>query len=253
MTTATNQPRVVGIIPARWGSTRFPGKPLHPIAGKPLIQHVWERCLQSTKLNAVAVATDDDRIATAARGFGAEVTMTSPDHPSGTDRCEEALRSLGETATHAINIQGDEPLIDPTLIDRLADALTGDPTLQMVTAASPTGDPATTANSDVVKVVCNTAGDALYFSRAPIPFSREDPTPPQSLRHQGIYGFRANFLTRFVNLPPSPLELAEGLEQLRALEAGTRIRVLVTKDSAIGVDTPASVAIVEQLLLDTST
>lgn len=248
MTETTSKPSVIGIIPARWASTRFPGKPLHPIAGKPLLQHVWERCQACSQLSSTVVATDDDRIANAATAFGATVTMTSPDHPSGTDRIAEAARNVGSDFTHAINIQGDEPLIDPALIDLLATTLLDDPDLPFVTAANPITDPADITDPNVVKVVLRLDGDALYFSRSPIPSAPALPSHT-FFRHMGIYGYRCDFLGQFVAWPPSPLEQTERLEQLRALENGARIRVLITSDTSIGVDTPEHVAMVEKLLL----
>jgi len=239
---------VVGIIPARWGSSRFPGKPLHLIAGKPLVQHVWERCSECARLDATLIATDDARIFAACQAFGAEVVMTRAEHPTGTDRLAEALASVPR-ATHVINIQGDEPLIDPALIDALAAAITADPTLDMVTAANPM-DPHDPAVSDpnVVKVVAALDGRALYFSRSPLPFFRQSVPGMGVLRHKGIYAYRRDFLQRFVSWPPSPLEIAESLEQLRALENSASILVLLTNDSSPGVDTPAQAIEAERLL-----
>ena len=239
---------LLGVLPARWGSTRFPGKPLHLIAGKPLIQHVWERCQQCSRLDEILVATDDVRILDAVTAFGGRAVMTSPDHPTGTDRIAEAARQLPH-ATHIVNIQGDEPLIDPALIDELAAAIAGDPTLDMVTAANPL-DPADPAVSDpnVVKVVTALDGRALYFSRSPLPYFRNPVPGLQVLRHKGIYAYSRAFLERFVTWPPSPLELAESLEQLRALEHGASIRVLLTHDSSPGVDTPEQALAVERML-----
>ena len=246
---------VLGVIPARWGATRFPGKPLALIAGKPLVQRVWERARAAAKLDAVLIATDDERIANAARGFGAEVVMTSPDHPSGTDRIAEAARVFAAErgpVSHVVNIQGDEPTIDPALIDVLAETLLADPTLDMVTAATPLHDAAELRNPNCVKVVLARTGDALYFSRAPIPFfgAVDAAEAVRPLRHQGIYGYTSRFLADFVRWPPSPLEKAERLEQLRALENGARIRVVVTARESLGVDAPEDVARVEKVLLD---
>ncbi len=239
--------RVVGVIPARWGSTRFPGKPLHLIAGKELLRHVWERSCRARKLDAVIIATDEMRIAEAAFAWGAEVALTSPRHPSGTDRIAEVIRNAPEFS-HVINIQGDEPLIDPKLIDRLVRQLQADPTLEMITAAHPLEKLADSASPHQVKVVLNRIQDALYFSRAAIPFQR-DVSPARTLRHQGIYGYRRDLLLRFVRWKPSPLERAEALEQLRALENGVRIRVVVTGGGWPGVDTLAEVEAVERELL----
>lgn len=246
------QQHIVGILPARWGSTRFPGKPLHLIAGKPLIQHVWEQCRKCRRLDELFIATDDPRIMEAAASFGARAVMTSPDHPTGTDRLAEAVRAL-TGADIILNIQGDEPLIDPGLIDELAEAMVADPTLDMATAANPL-DPADPAVHDpnVVKVVTAISGRALYFSRSPLPFFRNPVEGLPVMRHKGIYAYRRHFLERFVSWPPSPLERAESLEQLRALENGASIKVLLTHDTSPGVDTPEQAAYVESILLSTS-
>ena len=248
---------LIGIIPARWGATRFPGKPLAIIAGKPLVQRVWEQACKARRLQTVLIATDDERIAEASRNFGAEIVMTSSDHPSGTDRVAEAARHFDASrgvVSHVLNIQGDEPTIDPALIDGLAEALLADPTLDMVTAANPLHDPAEIFHPNCVKVVLARNGDALYFSRSPIPCPAVPSPADQAahpkvtfpyLRHQGIYGYTSRFLTDFVKWPPSPLEKAERLEQLRALENGARIRVIVHARESLGVDAPEDVARVE--------
>lgn len=240
--------QIVGILPARWGSSRFPGKPLHVLAGKPLIQHVWERCLGCTRLDDLVVATDDDRIRDAVLGFGGKVVMTSSEHPTGTDRLAEAVKTM-PAATHVINIQGDEPLIDPALVDELAAAMAADPALPMATAANVIDDDDAFADSNVVKVVLDASGHALYFSRSPIPYRRNRPEGLAVYRHKGIYGYRRDFLERFVTWAPSVLEQTESLEQLRALENGARIRVLITHDDSIGLDTPEQAPLVERLLL----
>lgn len=239
---------ILGIIPSRWGSTRFPGKPLHLIAGKPLIQHVWERCKECTKLDEILVATDDERIKAAVEAFGGKVAMTSPDHPTGTDRIAEAVKA-SPLATHIINIQGDEPLIDPALIDELATVMAADDTLDMATAANPL-DPADPAVQDpnVVKVALALDGRALYFSRSPLPFFRNPVEGLPVLRHKGIYSYKRSFLERFITWPPSPLEKAESLEQLRALENGASIKVLPTADTSPGVDTPEQALEIERIL-----
>ncbi|MEM7013815.1 MAG: 3-deoxy-manno-octulosonate cytidylyltransferase [Verrucomicrobiota bacterium] len=233
----------LGAIPARWGSTRFPGKPLHSIAGKPLVQHVWERCQECERLDHVVIATDDDRIADAAAGFGAEVAMTKPDHPSGTDRIAEVARQYPDHGA-IINIQGDEPLIEPGLIDELALQLQDDPSLEMVTAANPLEDLDLLDDINVVKVVLNNSNKALYFSRSCIPFRRSEVEGLVFYRHKGIYGYQRDFLLRYVEWSPSLLEQCEGLEQLRALENNARIHVVVTNDDSPGVDTPEQAAIV---------
>lgn len=239
---------ILGVLPSRWGSTRFPGKPLHLIAGKPLIQHVWERCRQCSKLDDIIVATDDERILDAVIAFGGKATMTSPDHPTGTDRIAEAARAVPQ-ATHIINIQGDEPLIDPALIDELAAVMAADASLDMATAANPL-DPADPAVQDpnVVKVAVALDGRALYFSRSPLPFFRNPVEGLPVLRHKGIYAYQRGFLERFVSWAPSPLEKAESLEQLRALENGATIKVLPTADTSPGVDTPEQAREIERLL-----
>lgn len=239
---------ILGVIPARWGSTRFPGKPLHIIADRPLIQHVWDQCATCKNLDHVTVATDDDRIAEAVRGFGGNVTMTSPDHPSGTDRAAEVADAFPD-ASHIINIQGDEPLIDPDLIDALAQELIDQQDLPMVTAANALSarDPIVN-DTNVVKLTMNTRHEALYFSRSVIPHPRTAPEDLIYYRHKGIYGFKRDFLYDFVSWDPSPLERTEGLEQLRALENGATIRVVLTDDESPGVDTPEQAAILHKQL-----
>ncbi|MEM6279711.1 MAG: 3-deoxy-manno-octulosonate cytidylyltransferase [Verrucomicrobiota bacterium] len=240
--------QVLGVIPARWGSTRFPGKPLHLIAGKALVQHVWDRCLECSNLAHLTVATDDERIADAVRDFGGHVTMTRDDHPSGTDRAAEVAGTFPEMS-HIINIQGDEPLIDTTLIDRLASDLLAQPGLPMITAANPlTAEDPALEDPNVVKVTIDAHGNALYFSRSLIPHPRNAPPELRYFRHKGIYGFRRDFLFDFVNWEPSLLERTEGLEQLRALENGGRIRVVLTDDESPGVDTPEQAAILDEQL-----
>jgi len=235
------------IIPARWASTRFPGKPLFPILGKPLLQHTWERCMRAKTISQVIVATDDMRIAEAAFAFGAEVAFASPDHPSGTDRLAEVAARL-RGVEHIINVQGDEPAIDPRLIDRLAKSLRDHPKADRVTAACPFANPADALNPNNVKVVTTLDGRALYFSRSPIPFDR-DGVHPQLLWHIGLYGYRRSFLKRFVHWEPTPLETSEKLEQLRALEHGATIRVVTTQTHGVGVDTPEDVPRAEELLI----
>ncbi|MBF0179095.1 MAG: 3-deoxy-manno-octulosonate cytidylyltransferase [Magnetococcales bacterium] len=236
--------RFAVVIPARYGASRLPGKPLLDLLGRPMIAWVHEaaiRCGATT----VVVATDDARIRNAVHGFGGRVVMTSPDHASGTDRVAEAARDLDEEVI--INVQGDEPLLDPALIDRLAAPLLADPTLTMATVAQPLGDPADHANPNIVKLVVDRNGNALYFSRAPIPWDRDRVIPPGTghpcmLHHVGMYGFRADFLQTFATLPPTPLERLERLEQLRVLEHGHAIRVVVSDRTVNrGVDTPEDV------------
>ena len=238
--------KAVGIIPARWGSTRFPGKPLHPITGKPLLKHVWERCLRAKSLDLVVIATDDMRIASTAFGWGADVALTSPKHRSGTNRVAEVARKTKRFA-YVINVQGDEPLIDPRLIDKVVEKLQSDRKVGIVTAAHPFKDPADAFSPHQVKVVLDLRGNALYFSRAAIPAPRTD-WRSLFLRHQGIYGFRRETLLQFVKWKPSPLERAESLEQLRALENGVKVHVLVTATGSPGIDTPEDATALEQKL-----
>jgi 3-deoxy-manno-octulosonate cytidylyltransferase (CMP-KDO synthetase) len=239
--------KAVGIIPARWASTRFPGKPLHLIANKALLRHVWERCRRAKKLDEVIIATDDMRIAKAAFGWGAEVAMTSPKHQSGTDRIAEVARKARQFDL-IINIQGDEPLLDPALLDRFVDELRSNRKIDIVTAAHPFESAAEASSPHQVKVIVDLHGNALYFSRYAIPFPRNRAASIKHLRHQGIYGFRRKALLDFVRWKPTPLERAESLEQLRALENGVMVHVLVTKHGSPGVDTPADAKALEQKL-----
>ena len=240
--------KAVGIIPARWASIRFPGKSLHLIAGKPLLRHVWERCCRATKLDSVIIATDDMRIANAAFDWGAEVALTSPKHASGTDRIAEVVRR-SKVFAFIINIQGDEPLVDPRLIDKLVEKLQRDGKIDIVTAAHPFSNAAEASSPHQVKVTVDLGGNALYFSRFAIPFPRDRSVPVKYLRHQGIYGFRRKTLLQFVKWKPTPLERAESLEQLRALENGVKVHVLVTKHGSPGVDTPQDAIALEQKLV----
>ena len=242
--------QILGLIPARYASTRFPGKPLHPIAGKPLIQHVVERCKLAKSLSEIIVATDDARIRDVARKF-CRVEMTRPDHPSGSDRIAEVAARCACEAV--VNIQGDEPLIDPGVIDAVAVALEDN---EMSTAATVIGDPAEYDNPNVVKVVVNSAGRALYFSRRTIPYLRDAASRSAAeqlaafpfLKHLGIYGYRRKTLLRLVALPVSALEEAEKLEQLRALENGIGIAVVQVNYDSVGVDVPEDVRRVEKTL-----
>lgn len=234
-------PEVTAIIPARWASTRFPGKPLVKLRGKPLVQHVWERARRAELVDRVIIATDDMRIAEAAFDFGAEVALTSAKHPTGTDRLAEVASKL-KSAPIILNVQGDEPDIAPSTIDRLARVLQDDPALGMVTAANPIADRSDIGNPNVVKVVTDLAGRALYFSRSTIPHDRDGDGGIKYLRHQGIYGYRRTVLLDFVKWKPTPLEKAEKLEQLRALEHGVSIGVIVVKRASVGVDVPGDLA-----------
>jgi len=243
--------KIVGVIPSRWGSTRFPGKSLAMISGKPMIQWVVERVKQAKKLDAVIVATDDDRIAAAVQSLAipdVQVAMTRPDHPSGTDRIAEAVQNIEADAV--INVQGDEPLIDPALIDELAEVISSND-WDMATAATPIEDKDQIDDPSVVKAVFNRHGQALYFSRATIPHIREPdalPKPRTYWRHIGIYAYRRNYLLKLVKEPVCALEDLEKLEQLRALDMGCRMKVIQTQDFGIGVDTPEDVAKAEALL-----
>jgi len=238
--------KAVGIIPARWSSTRFAGKPLYPINGKPLLYHVWKRCLRAEKLDALIIATDDMRIAEAAFDWGAEVALTSRRHRSGTDRVAEVARHARDFA-FVINIQGDEPLIDPRLVDQVVEKLRSDRRIDIVTAAHPFQNPAEAKSPHQNKVVVDLNNCALYFSRSLIPYPAKR-SRVRHLRHQGIYGFRRNALLQFVRWKSTPLERAESLEQLRALENGVKIHVLITKHGSPGVDTPADAKALEQKL-----
>ncbi len=238
---------VTAIIPARWASTRFPGKPLVLLRGKPLVQHVWERARRAKSVGSVIVATDDMRIAEAAFGFGAEVALTSPKHPTGTDRLAEVAAKL-PAARIVLNVQGDEPDIAPSTIDRLARELLDNPRLGMATAANPIVDLADARNPNVVKVVTDRDGRALYFSRSLIPHDRDGAGGVRYLRHQGIYAYRRKVLLDFVRWKPTPLERAEKLEQLRALEHGVSIGVVVVRRASVGVDAPEDVARAERAL-----
>ncbi|MDD4872713.1 MAG: 3-deoxy-manno-octulosonate cytidylyltransferase [Kiritimatiellae bacterium] len=240
--------RIIGVIPARWGSTRFPGKSLVSICGKPLIYWVIQRALRARRLDDLLVATDDVRIADAVNETSVRTVITRPDHPSGTDRIAEAIG--GMKADVVINIQGDEPLIDPALIDRLASAMLSKKEWDMATAAAPLTDKKELNNPSVVKVIWDKEGRALYFSRSVIPFLRDADVDARALywRHVGIYAYRARFLRTLVKTPQCTLEKAEKLEQLRALHIGGKILVLKTDRAGIGVDTPADVKYVEREL-----
>jgi 3-deoxy-manno-octulosonate cytidylyltransferase (CMP-KDO synthetase) len=239
--------KAVGIIPARWHSTRFPGKPLHLIAGKPLLRQVWERSMLARNLDSVIIATDDMRIAEGAFDWGAEVALTSPKHRSGTDRVAEVARHAKDFA-FIVNIQGDEPLIDPRLIDKLVERLRSDRKIEIVTAAHPFQNPIEAESPHQNKVVVDRNNCALYFSRSVIPYSANR-SRVRYLRHQGIYGFRRDALLQFVKWKPTPLERAESLEQLRAVENGVTVHVLVTAKGSPGVDTPQDADALEQTLL----
>ncbi|MGI6783856.1 MAG: 3-deoxy-manno-octulosonate cytidylyltransferase [Aminivibrio sp.] len=227
--------KVLGIIPARYASTRLPGKPLADICGKTLVRRVYERAALSKALNSLVVATDDERIMEEIRAFGGECVLTSPDHPNGTCRTAEAAR--GEEADIIINIQGDEPLLDPLMIDETAALLTsGD--APSATLCEPVRDEESILDPNTVKVVMDRQGNALYFSRSPVPYLRVKGAAPV-YRHIGIYGYRRDFLFTYAGLPPTPLSEAESLEQLKILEHGYKMMVAVTKGRCgPSVDTP---------------
>lgn len=243
--------RKIGVIPSRYGSTRFPGKPLCRILGKPMIQWVVEAARKASELDDVIVATDDGRIANAVSEFGGRAVMTPSDLPSGTDRVALAAAPVADDDI-VINIQGDEPLIDPALIDGLARRMELEGEWAMATAAAPVASMDDLESRSVVKVVLAADGSALYFSRLPIPCRRDGaPDLASGLywRHLGIYAYRGSFLKKFVAAPPCALEKTESLEQLRALDMGARILVLKTHDTGVGVDTPEDVPRMESALL----
>jgi len=274
-------PQVVAIIPARYDATRLPGKPLADIAGRPMIEHVYRRTAAARGVDAVVVATDDERIASAVRAFGGIAMLTGSAHRTGTDRIAEVAANL--SCEIVVNVQGDEPLVEPEMIDAIIAPLAADPMLEMSTVCVAITDRSEYANPNVVKVVKDRAGRALYFSRAPIPHFRGGPPeggpydrnvpegdpydrgggPPEGgpydlavgagfsrpYKHLGLYGYRRTFLLKFATLPQTPLEQAESLEQLRALEHGYRIHTVETKYDSIGVDTPEDLERVRRQLL----
>jgi 3-deoxy-manno-octulosonate cytidylyltransferase (CMP-KDO synthetase) len=238
----------VAIIPARFGSSRFPGKPLAPILGKPLIQWTYEQALQVKELDGVWVATDDARIKEAVEGFGGQVVMTRSDHPSGSDRLAEAAGLLDLAPDDiVINIQGDQPVFPPDLIVDLVTALRRDSEVVMVTPVRRLSDAVTAANPNTVKAVFDRAGRALYFSRSLLPFWR-DGGQAYYYKHIGIYAYRVKFLKEFVHLPPGRWEAAEKLEQLRALEHGFAIHIVETEGDTREVDSPEDLREVEEFL-----
>ncbi len=238
------------LIPARYASTRFPGKPLALLGGHPIIEHVWRRA--SAVCTATYVATDDERIADAVRGFGGNVIMTRADHRSGTDRIGEAVSLLGDAYDVAVNVQGDEPFIEAEQIKTLIAQFEA-PEVDIATLSTPCQSPAEVKDPNVVKVVAGATGNALYFSRHPVPYQRGvekeewfEHFPYQ--KHVGIYAYRTSVLKQVVTLSPSSLEKAESLEQLRWLDAGYCIRVVPTRHCTIGIDTPADLEAAERIL-----
>lgn len=244
--------RAIGVIPARYGSTRFPGKPLQPLLGRPMIQWVVESCLRSSVLDEVIVATDDERIASLAQSVGAKAVMTDSDLPSGTDRVWAAVQASVQCLESDIivNIQGDEPLMTPELVDQLIVACS-DPGVEMATLAHALDrDSIEIESMNSVKVVLDQLGRAIYFSRFPIPHSRHDAKSMGvgCLKHMGIYAYRKKFLKRFCETPQALIEVGESLEQLRALYLGAKIQVVVVQTALRGVDSPEDISVVEDLL-----
>jgi 3-deoxy-manno-octulosonate cytidylyltransferase (CMP-KDO synthetase) len=259
-------PRALGVIPARYASTRFPGKPLAPLGHGTLLSSVWTAVAAAKRLDRVVVATEDARIVDACRTIGAEAMLTAESHVSGSDRVAEVVRRAGSAFDVVVNIQGDEPFVTGTTLDRLVAAFDGRPDLKMATTAEPLDEVDDLFDPGCVKVVTSDAGEALYFSRAPIPYHRG--TPPLSadfrkalasrpgglkgyLKHQGLYAYRPETLMRLTQLPASPLEIDEGLEQLRALQAGISILVLPSDFRSIAVDTPADLERAQSKLQET--
>jgi 3-deoxy-manno-octulosonate cytidylyltransferase (CMP-KDO synthetase) len=242
--------KVLAVIPARYASVRFPGKPLAPIAGKPMIQHVVERVRQARRVSQVVVATEDPRIKSAVEAFGGEALITRSDHRTGTDRVAEVATHIA--AAVYINVQGDEPLIDPGTIDALVEAMLEDDSIQLATPCTAIGQPNDIMDPNIVKVVRDFESNALYFSRAPIPWVRDSAqtVTARHWKHLGLYGFRREALLEFPTLPPGELEHLEQLEQLRWQENGFRIRVVETDYDAVSVDVPTDIPRVEKLLAE---
>jgi len=239
---------IIGVIPARYSSTRFEGKVLADILGKPMIQHVWERARQAKFLDEVIIACDDERVADVARDFGAKVVLTAKAHACGTDRIIEVINPLDVKAV--VNIQGDEPLVNPMMIDSVARALLGDASLSMATIMKKIEDPAEISDPNVVKVVVGKNDLALYFSRAPIPYLAPNSEVKEAVyyKHIGLYAYTKDFLFTYKNLPVSALERTEKLEQLRVLAEGFKIKVIETKFDTISVDTPEDLERLKVLL-----
>jgi 3-deoxy-manno-octulosonate cytidylyltransferase (CMP-KDO synthetase) len=245
-------PEAIGVIPARYISKRFPGKALADLLGKPLIQHIYERASRAESLEEVMVATDDERIRDCVRSFGGKAVMTSPDHPSGTDRIAEV--ASGIDCDIVVNIQGDEPLLNPEMVNSLVEGLSQDERLNISTAACPIESPRELKDSNIVKVVTDNSGFALYFSRSPIPFSQNTTQTGiernlyRPLKHIGIYAYRKRFLLKFAALPQTPLETQEHLEQLRALENGERIKVVLSDYHPVAVNLPEDIPKVAEIM-----
>jgi len=238
--------RTLGVIPARYGAQRFPGKPLALIAGKTLVQRVYEQAAKATRVDKVVVATEDTRILEAVESYGGDAMLTSPECATGTDRVAEVARAFD--CELVLNIQGDEPLMRPEMIDQLIGGMQSDPGCAMGTLARRINAPDQLTNPNVVKVVIGKTGNALYFSRSQIPFVRDPGDTATFYKHLGIYAYRRDFLMKFVQLPPSELEKTEKLEQLRALDHGFGIKVWITPHDSIGVDRPEDAQLVEEIL-----
>ncbi len=240
--------RVVGVIPSRFKSSRLDGKALADIHGKPMIQHVWERCRRVASLDQLLVATDNVRIQETVKQFGGEVVMTDPGHASGTDRVAEAVEDV--ECDVVVNIQGDEPMLDPLMIDELVEPFRGEAATEMVTLQQLIREEEELRDPNVVKVVCDCRGDALYFSRSLIPFLSSRAKDYQASKHLGLYAYSKDCLAKLSSLSPTPLERIERLEQLRALENGVRIRVVLTRSRGRGVsvDTPEDLETVRRLI-----
>jgi 3-deoxy-manno-octulosonate cytidylyltransferase (CMP-KDO synthetase) len=241
----------IAVIPARYAATRLPGKPLVSLAGKSMIERVWERARRAKKISRVIIATDDERILKAAAAFGGEAAMTRSEHRSGTERVAEVAAGMArEGAEIFVNVQGDEPLIEPDAIDAAVDAIESDESVMVSTLMVPIAKPADIMDPNIVKVVLDFDGNALYFSRAPIPWVRDRNSPVHALhmKHLGLYAFRSAALLDFPTLPLGDLERIEQLEQLRWMENGYKIRVAETTHDSVSVDVPEDVARVEQLL-----
>jgi 3-deoxy-manno-octulosonate cytidylyltransferase (CMP-KDO synthetase) len=242
----------IAIIPARYASTRLPGKPLVTLAGKSMIERVWERTRRAKKISRVVIATDDERIVEAATAFGAEAVMTRAEHRSGTERVAEVAASITPSNDQEIyvNVQGDEPLIEPEAIDTVVEAVESDHDVSVATLMVPITKPADIMDPNVVKVVLDFDGNALYFSRAPIPWVRDRNAPvhAQHMKHLGLYSFRRDALLDFPTLPLGDLERIEQLEQLRWIENGYKIRAAETPHDSVSVDVPDDIARVQELL-----
>jgi 3-deoxy-manno-octulosonate cytidylyltransferase (CMP-KDO synthetase) len=240
---------IIAFIPSRYGSSRFPGKALAMIAGKPMIQHACGCALKCPDISDVYVVTDDERIMRCVKGFGGKAVMTSKDHPSGTDRIAEAVEILGlKDDDIVVNVQGDQPLFSPSIISQMVQPLIDDKGIPMSTVMYRITDPSEINNSNIVKVVTDNNGFALYFSRCSIPFYREKADMEDYYKHLGFYAYRKGFILDFKRLPVARLENAEKLEPLRAIENGFRIKVVETESDSIEIDTPEDIKKVEKLL-----